>query len=488
MKISDFLYSKGSSVIKNASYLFMAHFAGRILSFAITIILPRYLSGGFEDLGKYFFALWLANLLSSITELGLHTPLIRDVTTDKSKAASMISNAFIIRIALSFVTLIIIIILALFVYSDISALIIIVGIAEIMNAISQLLRCMFRAFENMEFEALGVILERTAVFALGLFIVYRGYGIVAFGVAVLIASVLNLVFTLLAMSIKCTRINILLLDRFSCIQLLRSSLPYALSSILYMAYFRIDGIMLKSIMGTAGDAAMGWYGTGYSFVNALTIIPGAFMGAVFPVMSRAYCESYRSKMDSLYTESIKLMFIIVLPIVIGVSIMSDDIVMLLYPPDRFSAKDREALSIILAILIWSGALTFINTVITTVFRASDKRSALLVITASSLIGNFAFNLALIPRYSYIGTSVSMVISEFIFFICGLWYVEKYVCRMSDFSFLYKSLFSSFFMLSILLTWKYVPYINKSIHFILALVISVVAYIGIMVVIKKILQN
>ena len=368
---------QGKSIIRNTSSLFIAHLAGRILAFVLTILLPRYL--GFADLGRYFTALWLANLIATLTELGLYTPVIREVAADRSKAPQIITNALAIRLILSIIAFLITIVIAKLMYAgEMVLLIYILGISEIVNALAQLFRCIFRSFERMGFEALGVILERAVVFCLGLAILIQGYGITSFCIVVLIASVLNITITLLIMVWKFARPELKLLNVKLCIYLLKQSLPFALGGAISIFYFRIDGLMLRHI---TGDVAAGWYGTGYSFVTALTIIPGAFMGAVFPVMSRMistsaeYPNSRASAMDFLYTKSLKLMFILALPIAVGVTFLADAIVLLLYTGERVTSQDREALSQVLEVLIWSGALIFLNTVLITVFRAANKRRA-----------------------------------------------------------------------------------------------------------------
>jgi len=341
---------QGSSIIRNTSSLFVAHLAGRILSFVLTIVLPRYLEGGFDDLGKYFTALWLANLLATLTELGLYTPLIREVAADRSKASQMISNALAIRLLLSFVTFLIIVALTRLMYSgEMAPLIYIVGLSEIINALAQLFRCIFRSFERMGFEALGVILERLVVFAMGMCVVILGYGVVSFCIVVLIASILNLAMTFSIMVWKFSRPSFKFLDVRLSIDLLKQALPFAMGGALSIVYFRIDGLMLRHIMGPGGDVAIGWYGTGYSFVNALTIIPGAFMGAVFPVMSRML-RSSTSAMDFLYTKSMKLVFIIAFPIAVGVTFLAHEIVLILYRSlgilDCSNLFERESLFLI----------------------------------------------------------------------------------------------------------------------------------------------
>jgi len=480
---------QNSSIIRNTSSLFIAQIAGRALAFTLAIMLPRYLEGGFDDLGKYFFALWLAHLLAALMELGLHTPLIREISADRSKASQMISNALVIRVILSLINFLIILALVKFVYSgEMAPLIYIVGIAEIINALALLLRCAYRSFERMGYEAIIVLLERFAVFSLGLYVVIRGHGVLGFCWVVLAASILNLVLTLLIMVWKFSKPSFRLLDVKVCISLLKQALPFALGGALSMVYFRVDGLMLKHIMGVDGNTAMGWYGTGYSFATSLAVIPGAFMGAIFPVMCRMF-KSSSAAMNFLYTKSLKLVFMIAVPIAVGVTFLADKIVLILYPIEleHIALLDQEALSQILEILIWAGALIFLGLVVSTVLRAANKGRIFMTTMAITVSANIGSNLVLIPRYGHLGPPISMIISESIFLVCGLWYVHRHVCKLSEYGFILKTAFASGFLALGLLVWKYAGF-SESIHIALVVCLAIIAYLAMMLALRGITRE
>jgi O-antigen/teichoic acid export membrane protein len=195
-----------------------------------------------------------------------------------------------------------------------------------------------------------------------------------------------------------------------------------------------------------------------------------------------------SELDSLYTRSLKLMFMIGLPIAIGVAFLADDIVMMLYPPSRFGLADREALSIILKVLIWSGMLLFLNTVIITLYRATDARKAFAIVTALSLCTNIISNLILIPKYSYLGASISMIISESLFFICGSLYIQKYISKINDFGSLLKILLASVALILVLIIFKHFMLINQYFHVTLTIIVGFFVYTAIIFGIRAITSN
>jgi len=76
-------------VFENTSSLFVAHLIGRLLSLVLTLLLmPRYFSE--EELGSYFLAMFITNLIASVTELGMQAPLIREMTLHLQQARHFI--------------------------------------------------------------------------------------------------------------------------------------------------------------------------------------------------------------------------------------------------------------------------------------------------------------------------------------------------------------------------------------------------------------
>jgi len=155
--------------------------------------------------------------------------------------------------------------------------------------------------------------------------------------------------------------------------------------------------------------------------------------------------------------------------------MASEIVDILYPSSRFSLQDQDALSIILKTLIWSGMLLFQNFVIITLYRAVDARKAYSIITALSLCVNIIMNITLIPRYSYLGASISMIVSEMIFFICGVLYIQKHICKIMDFKFIIKIIFSSLILSLVLYAFNNIIFINKYANFVLVFMLSFIIY-------------
>ena len=215
--------------------------------------MPRYFTE--EALGGYITAMSLTNMIAAIAELGMQSPLIREMTLHRRQARHFLGNALIIRILLSIIAF------GLMVGSGylldyqpiVVRMILLLGFADVINSIALLFRYVFRAFERMGYEAFTVVVERSLVVIAGGVFIGLGINLVNFCVVVLIASIFNLVLSvsIVAKRFIPLRFDINLRDTLEG-GLCARHLPFAIGNICNLIYFRIDTVLLskfKSFMG-----------------------------------------------------------------------------------------------------------------------------------------------------------------------------------------------------------------------------------------------
>ena len=414
-------------IFKNTSSLFSAHLIGRLGSLVITVwLMPRYFSE--DELGGYFWAIALTNLIASLTELGIQNPLIREMTLQLQQTRHYLGNALIVRGILSIFAYGIMIISGTFLYTPIIVkMVIFLGLAEIANSIAQLYRCVFRAHEEMKYEAFTVLAERGAFLLISGGAILFGYGLVTVCQVMLVAGCINLI-----LSVGFTRFRFTPLrfqpSREIVRVLMQQALPFAIGNLLNLLYFRIDTIILP-VLSSEGVDANTWYGLAYTIVNAFTILPGAFMmGAMFPVLSRAW-EREKERFPSAYTFGMRWMVLCGFPLAVGLSTLSSEITGMLfstYTPDQV---DKVATA--LQWLSWAGGLIFVTTAVLAVLRATDKRRAFSVLMGATAFLNICLNLYLIPRFSHVGAAIAMVISEVFLLIFGIGYISRNIVNFRE---------------------------------------------------------
>ena len=428
-------------IFKNTSSLFSAHLIGRLGSLVITIwLMPRYFTE--SELGGYFVAIALTNLIAILTELGLQNPLIREMTLHPQQTRHYLGNALIVRSILSIVAYGIMIISGIFLYPPIIVkMIVFLGLAEIANSLAQLYRCVFRAHEEMKYEAFTVIAERGAFFVIGGGAILRGYGLVPVCQVMLAASCLNLI-----LSVGLTRFRFTQLrfrpSREIVKVLMQQALPFAVGNLFNLLYFRVDAIMLSKLSSEGVDANT-WYGLAYTIVIAFTTLPGAFMmGAMFPVLSRAW-EREKGRFPRAYTFGMRWMVLSGFPLAVGLSILSPEITTVLFSP--YTPNEIAKVSEALQWLSWAGGLIFLTTAVLAVLRATDKRRAFSVLMGATALLNICLNLYLIPRFSHTGAAMAMVISEVFLLIFGIGYISGNIIKLRETPFIFRTVLKATFL-------------------------------------------
>lgn len=426
-------------ILKNTSTLFSAHLIGRLGSLVLTIwLMPRFFTE--NELGGYFVAIALTNLIASITELGIHNPLIREMTLNLSQTRHYLGNALLVRLILSIVAYALMIIAGISLgYSEaIVVMIFYLGVAEIVNGIAQLYRCVFRAHEEMKYEAFTVIAERGTFFLIGCGAILFGYELIVVCQVMLIASIVNLILSIGFARYRFTPFRFEP-SRKIIVVLMQQALPFAIGNLFNLIYFRIDAIMLSKLSPDGVDANT-WYGLAYTIVNAFTTLPGAFMmGAMFPVLSRAY-ENERDKLSATYTYGVRWMMICAVPLAVGLATLSHEIITSLFP--AYPPVTVEKITIALRWLSASGGTIFLTTVVLTVLRAADKRKSFSVLMGTTTLLNIGLNSILIPRYSHVGAAIAMVISEVYLLIVGFGYISKRITKLTETGFILKTILLS----------------------------------------------
>ena len=167
-----------------------------------------------------------------------------------------------------------------------------------------------------------------------------------------------------------------------------------------MVYFRVDTVML-SVM--KGDAVTGWYSAACNLIFALMVIPTIYGIAIFPVLSKYY-GSARSSFDKVGTLSFKFLLMVGLPISVGVTLLAEKIIQLVYGSAYINS------SYALQIMVW---VFFINCIAIAPFHAlnsANKQHLVMISEGIAAVLAVLLNLLLIPIYGLIGAASATVIA------------------------------------------------------------------------------
>jgi len=454
-------------IAKNSLVLLTSNMISKILDFFYVMYTARYL--GAEGFGILSFSLAFTGIFMIFTDLGLHNLTIREVARYKSLAKKYLNNVSVMKAILVVITLVLIaIVINLLGYPKQTVKIIyLISLSIAFKSFTEMFYSIFRAFEKMEYQSLGQILNSILMLVGAFFVISQRYGIIGFATTYSLVSLISLGYSFVFFTWKFT-LPKLEIDLSFWKPTIKEALPFFLSAVVDIIAFKIDIIMLSMMKG---DLTVGWYSAAYRLIEALMFIPATFSGAIYPVLSNYYISSKES-LKLIYKESFKYLFIVSLPIAVGTTILAHKIIIFIYKSDFTHSI------IALQILIWTIPIFFLTYMFGTMLAAINKQFLALKINFLCMILNVVVNLILIPKYSYIGASIATVITELLSFILCFYLLSKFVYKIQIHKYILKPLLASTIMGLFIYTFA-----GIKMNIFLSVCISVILYFGMLILLK-----
>lgn len=453
---------------KNTTLLYVSQIISYIFTFFYTIYLARFL--GADGYGILSFALAFSGIFSILADLGLSTLTVRELSKDKSLTRNYLGNVLAIKLLLALISFVIIVLLLnIMEYPQITVNVVyLISLSVIITSICGIFYSIFQAYEKMEFQSLGQILNSILMFSGVLIAIYLTSSVVGFALIYLISSIITLIYVFVVCLKMFTIPQLKFNWKFWKINI-KEALPFGVTGISVMMYTYIDSVILSIFKG---NEVVGWYNAAYKLVLFFVFIPTTINIAIFPSMSKFHISSPES-LKLLNEKYFKFMLIIGIPIGIGMMLLSEKIISLL-----FGAGFTQSI-IALQILIWTIVFTFAGAAFVRLLEATNKQLILTKITGISVIVNVLLNLILIPKFSLVGASISTVLTEIFLITTVFWISYKLgygVPFKKILDILLKITFASFVMVLFIL--YFIDW-----NLIILVLISILAYFSTLFIIK-----
>jgi O-antigen/teichoic acid export membrane protein len=179
-----------------------------------------------------------------------------------------------------------------------------------------------------------------------------------------------------------------------------------LNHLLATLFFKVDVLLLEPLRGAQ---VVGWYSTGYKFLEAFNIIPAYFTMAFFPVMARQARES-PAALQRAYQVSVKFLVILALPLAVTTVLLAHPLIAVLggsaYLPHGALALQLMVLSIPIG---WINSLT--QYVLIALGRQRSLTRAFLIAVTFNVVANLIF-IPLSPN-GYEAAAIITILSELV---------------------------------------------------------------------------
>lgn len=388
-------------IARNTGVLLISQTFCNILGFLFIMYMARYL--GADKFGIISFALAFSGIFNVLTDLGLNTLTVREVARDNLLAGKYLGNIAVIKIILVFVSYTILIVAINFLgYPEQTKVVVyLIALSVFLNSFSGLFYSIFQAFEKMEYQSIGVIVNSVLMVIGTLLVINQQYDVIAFALLYLIVCLIVLCVNFTVCVWKITDLK-LKINRSFWKPVVTEALPFGITGIFVTIYYWIDSVMLSYFQG---NEAVGLYNAAYRIMLFFLVVPNIINIVVFPSMSKFHMSS-KISLDIILRKYFKFMLAIGIPLGVGITILADKFIILFYGPGYSQSI------IALQILIWAIVCIFGNAAFVRLFEATNRQILGTKIAAICMIENIILNILIIPKWSYIGASITTVITEF----------------------------------------------------------------------------
>lgn len=436
------------NVLKNSIEGVLSLGLGSLLQLLIFSLLARYL--GTVGFGQYSYIMAFVGTFQLFAEMGLTLVLVRDITLDKKNVNKYIGQALPLLWVLAIGTLALIILAARLFHlaPELSYPLYIAGIATVATIQPNIYVAVFRAFESMEINNLGFVLQKVFFLGLVYLLVIKGRGqVISSFLALAGANLLVWFFYYLCTIRKYGRSQLRINFRYW-VSLLKEAIPLGFGSILRKITWQVDTLIL-GVIDTAVSVAL--YNSAYRLLAALNMLPQVLAISMFPYFTRL-AENSQDDFAKVYQKSLKFLWILSLPIAIVTTVLADRIILL------FFGSSYEGAAAALKILIWASIFLFLSSQYKHIFTILHKQHLYTYLVIFALIVNAGLDLILIPLFSYIGACFATLITEILLYVAGCYLLRRLGVSITLITHAVKPVLGGFITGAILYLVRDIPYL------------------------------
>ncbi|MBU2595775.1 flippase [Patescibacteria group bacterium] len=388
-------------IASNTSIQFSSRLLLVVISLIIITFLTRYL--GLEKYGNYTTAIAFVALFNVFADFGVNQIVVLEIARHPKDRHKIISAGLVLKIIIGIIVFALPPLIAFFLPypKDVKIGILICSLATYPLSVASLFVTIFQINLQIYRNVIASVSARIVVLILTLLFIKTGKGLVYFFLAIMIGNIFE--FTLnLILALPLEKISFIF-DKKLYLKILTKSWPLAVVIGLGLVAFRVDTIILSLLKN---QEAVGIYGVPYKIVDILLIIPGIFIGFVFPLLSKHFVNN-RPRLLRTTQKTFDAMLVVGSYVLIVILLLAPYIINLI-AGSAYTASVTPFKYLSLAVF-----LIFINITMPYLLIAAGKFSQLIWRNIFLLVVNIILNLILIPYLSYNGAAIATVIAEFL---------------------------------------------------------------------------
>jgi O-antigen/teichoic acid export membrane protein len=434
-----------NKIISNFKFVASGDLLCRLIGFITVILLARYL--GPEGYGKYSLIISFGYIFLIISNFGIDTLSIKDISKNKSISGEYSALHFILKPVLSIISIISLnlMVIALNYSMEIIICAALFSIHIIFVSLSEAICSIFKAHEKMQYSSLVIVINSFMGLIFIVILVMLKWNLTEIVVSRVLAYFIAFLVALLVLLKKFPKPNFMYVNYARLKKMVLDALPFFTIGIVYILYYKVDIIMLSKMKG---EVYVGWYtAAANDLLFALFIIPRTVTTVLFPNFSMTFensIDSFQKKVDF----TLKTMMSLGIPIVTGIAFLAPQIINLAF------GSDYENSVIVLRIVSIGIVAVFLRDVLGYALSAAENVRFVMKINIMALLLNILLNIFLIPLYAHYGAALSTTICYFVSFLALYYFFIYRVTTINIWAYLAKPILSSLIMFIFLYTLRY----------------------------------
>jgi len=239
--------------------------------------------------------------------------------------------------------------------------------------------------------------------------------------------------------------------------IIKESWPFLLISSLSIIYIRID-VVLLSLFRSAAE--IGFYSAAYRLSETPNLVAAALTTSMFPIFA-ARIEDRKA-----LGLSIRYLFILSAPLMVGTILISNKIINLIYGSSYLPAAP------VLSLLIIATFFVFIKLPSINYLYATGKQKNQMLMVGIGAAFNIIMNLIFIPKYGIIGSAAVTAATEFLVFIIAIYQTKDIIRGLGWIKLFIKTTIVTAIMAAIII------FLNKlEVNVIITIITAIIIYFG-----------
>lgn len=401
---------------KNLSFTSLHQIFVTLLAFVLVPVATRFL--GAQDYGLYTLATTIGFFVGLFADLGLSTIVTREISKRPFLASAFFGRVLATKIALTALALLFLGAYLIFAGYDARSnqVIATFAVSSIVGSFSMAAFGVFRGIEKMQYEALGVSMDKMISVAIGVLVLLLGYDIRVFIWSFVISTTFLFFYSFWILYKKILTFKLLFRTRQNII-ILGVSIYLGISAFLSMAYNYLDILMLSKM---GGMADIGYYSAAYRILMVTRIFPTILSTAFLPQLSAHFAN--KEKLSELFSEGAGYLLVIIFPLIPGAFYLANPIITFVCGNDFFPGGAA------LQILAFAAGAQMLNIFFVPLYIALNEQRRIVYFQIVGLIMNVSLNLVLIPRFSFLGAAAATVATEGVILMLIFLWMRRVLAR------------------------------------------------------------